>query len=163
MAELIVNHIVRKFTDRKLRPCITKRLPLSGGEAGGSKYFKQYVTRKAQLGVQYGISLEESTKLAQYYGSNVEKVFAYLQVDHPILPKILYAQLQYAIEHELVIHPADFFIRRTSSLFFDIDSVRKYKEAVLHEMQIMLGWNTEQRIMYTHELQAEIVRATTSR
>lgn len=163
MAEVIVNHVVKKLTNRKLRPCITKRLPLSGGEVGGSKYFKQYVARKAQLGVQYGISIEESTKLAQYYGSNVEQVFAYLQVDHPILPKILYAQLRYAIEHELVIHPADFFIRRTSSLFFDIDSVRKYKEAVLDEMQIMLGWNNEQRTIYAHELQAEIVRATTSR
>ena len=162
MAEEIVNQLVRKFTDRKLRPCITKKLPISGGEVGGSKYFERYVARKAQLGVRYGISMEESTKLARYYGSNVEQVFAYLQADHPTLPKILYAKLQYGIKHELVVHPADFFIRRTSSLFFDIDTVRKYKEAVLDEMQTILGWNAEQRTMYEHELQAEIVRATTS-
>ena len=163
MAEVIVNHVVKNFTDRKLRPCITQRLPLSGGEVGGSKYFEQYVQRKAQLGVQYGISLEESTKLVKYYGSNVEQVFAYLQIDHPILPKILYAQLQYGIEHEFVVHPADFFIRRTSSLFFNINTVKKYKEAVIEEMQTILGWSTEQRAIYTHELQAEFVRATTSR
>ena len=162
MAEEIVDHLVKKFTDRKLRPCITKQLPISGGEVGGSKYFERYVIRKAQLGVRYGISMEESTKLARYYGSNVEQVFAYLQADHPTLPKILYAKLQYGIKHELVVHPADFFIRRTSSLFFDIDTVRKYKEAVLDEMQTILGWNAEQRTMYEHELQAEIVRATTS-
>ena len=162
MAEEIVDHLVKKFTDRKLRPCITKQLPISGGEVGGSKYFERYVTRKAQLGVRYGISMEESTKLARYYGSNVEQVFAYLQADHPTLPKILYAKLQYGIKHELVVHPTDFFIRRTSSLFFDIDTVRKYKGAVLDEMQIILGWNAEQRTMYEHELQAEIVRATTS-
>ncbi len=85
-----------------------------------------------------------------------------MQADHPTLPKILYAKLQYGIEHELVVHPTDFFIRRTSSLFFDINTVKKYKEAVLDEMQIIFGWNTEQRTMYEQELQAEIVRATTN-
>ncbi len=46
MAEVIVDYLVKKFTNRKLRPCITKQLPLSGGEVGGSKYFKKYVHEK---------------------------------------------------------------------------------------------------------------------
>lgn len=161
MAEVIVDYIAQKFTNRQLRLCVTKQLPLSGGEVGGSKYFKKYIARKAQVGVQYGISIEESVKLVQYYGSNVEQVFAYLPTDHPTLPKILYAQLRYGIEHELVVHPADFFIRRTPSLLFNIDTVRKYKDAVLDEMQQIFSWSTEQRTIYEHELQNEIIRATT--
>ncbi|WP_431027689.1 glycerol-3-phosphate dehydrogenase/oxidase [Lysinibacillus sp. LZ02] len=163
MAEMIVDQVVTTITDKKLRPCVTKKLPISGGEVGGSKYFEQYVANKAKIGATYGLSLEESIKLARHYGSNVEQVYAYLQIEQSILPRPLYAQLHYGIEHELVVHPLDFFMRRTSHLFFDIDTVKTYREAILDEMQRILYWSAETRALYEKELHAEITRATTGK
>ncbi|MCA9725930.1 MAG: glycerol-3-phosphate dehydrogenase, partial [Kurthia sp.] len=88
---------------------------------------------------------------------------AYLAEAPSNLPAGLYAQLQYGLAYEFVQHPNDFFIRRTSDLFFNIQEVIEYKEVILQLMSQQLQWTDNQKALYTEQLELEITRATTAK
>lgn len=161
MAEKIVDLIVQQLEaeySRTYRPCTTKKLPLSGGDLSGSKHFEAYIERSIEKGMAHGLSPQESEQLARLYGTNIDRVLAYTK-DASSLPKAVHAQLLYGIHHESVAKPVDFFIRRTGALFFHIAMVEAYQEAVIDEMQRLLGWKEDQKALYTQELEAELKNA----
>ncbi|WP_342514314.1 glycerol-3-phosphate dehydrogenase/oxidase [Sporosarcina sp. FSL K6-1522] len=164
MAETVVDMIVSKLNgtgDNKWGSCITKNLPISGGDVGGSANLPRFLDGKVQQAQGLGLTEQEGRKLAKMYGSNVERVFAYLQDEGTRLPKVLYAQMMYAIHHEMAAKPTDFFIRRTGDLLFDVATVHEWKEQVISEMVKIFGWTEQQRTDYEKELQQEIIYATT--
>ncbi|MGM9950639.1 MAG: glycerol-3-phosphate dehydrogenase/oxidase [Lysinibacillus sp.] len=161
MAEKIVDLIVQQLEaeySKTYRSCTTKKMPLSGGDLSGSKHFEAYIERSIEKGMAHGLSREESEHLARLYGTNIDQVLGYAK-DASSLPKALYAQLLYGIHHESVAKPVDFFIRRTGSLFFNIAMVEAYQEAVIDEMQRLLGWKDDQKNLYAQELEAELKNA----
>ena len=40
------------------------------------------------------------------------------------LPALIQVQLQYCMEAEMCVTPADFFVRRITALYFDIETVK---------------------------------------
>ncbi|MGN7478560.1 glycerol-3-phosphate dehydrogenase/oxidase [Solibacillus silvestris] len=166
MAEAVVDKIAASLKAEfgvASKPCITKNITISGGEVGGSKHIQTFISKKTEPGVKAGLTKEEAAYLAQHYGSNVEKVFSYVAQADDTMPKALFAQLQYGIEHELVATPADFFVRRTGDMFFNIASVLAHKEAVLAHMAQQLKWTDAQLSEFTELLNIEITRATTAK
>lgn len=166
MAEAVVNKISASLKAEfgvESKPCITKNIAISGGEVGGSKHIQTFISKKTELGVKAGLTKEEAAYLAQYYGSNVEKVFSYVAKANDMMPKALFAQLQYGIEHELVTTPVDFFVRRTGNMFFNIASVLAHKDAVITHMARELNWTDAQLAEFTELLNIEIKRATTAK
>ena len=118
-----------KFADSK-----TKNTPISGGDVGGSKNFENYVNRKVQEGKALGLSTDVAHNLASKYGSNVDKLFAIAQLTNEKdlnMPLELYVQLVYSVQNEMVYKPTDFLIRRTGKLYFDINTVKQYKQAII--------------------------------
>ncbi|GAE91947.1 aerobic glycerol-3-phosphate dehydrogenase [Gracilibacillus boraciitolerans JCM 21714] len=157
MAEDVVNVIQDKMVkaERKVfYPSDTKHVPISGGDVGGSKGFKEFKKEQVAKGMSLGLSEVESALLVQRYGSNVPVVFEYYQQkkDKTDLRPVTAATLYYSIDHEATCKPVDFFVRRTSALFFDIDWVKREKEAVIAEMKKILNWSNEQTERYTEEL-----------
>ncbi|WP_208586677.1 glycerol-3-phosphate dehydrogenase/oxidase [Gracilibacillus suaedae] len=159
MAEHVVNVIRDKMVQAEKKvfyPSDTKHLPISGGDVGGSTGFKAYMKKQIAKGVELGLSTEEARMLVQRYGSNIPIVYDYYQQaltnDNSLAP-VTYAMLQYSIEHEATCKPVDFFIRRTGALFFDINWVRKEKEAVISEMQQIFNWSDQTKQAYTEELE----------
>ncbi|OBW60252.1 glycerol-3-phosphate dehydrogenase [Solibacillus silvestris] len=166
MAETVVDKIAASLNSEfgvASKPCITKDIPISGGEVGGSKHIQTFISKKIESGVKAGLTHEEADYLAQHYGSNVEKVFSYVANANDTMPKALFAQLQYGIEHELVTTPVDFFVRRTGNMFFNIASVLAHKEAVITHMAQQLNWTDAQLSEFTELLNIEIKRATTAK
>ena len=166
MAEAVVNRIAASLKTEfgiSSTPCITKMLPISGGKVGGSHQLQSFIEEKAKLGVKEGLTKEEAIYLAHHYGSNVEKVYRYVAKASETMPAALFAQLQYGIEYELVLTPVDFFIRRTGNLFFNIESVKAHKDAVIEHMAQQLEWSDKQTELLTEQLNNEITRATTAK
>lgn len=166
MAETVLNQVLKDLEttlNKHVSPCSTKHLPISGGDIGGADQLQGFIQTKAQTAVSVGLTEEEGRYLAQLYGSNVDSVLAYLKENDTQLPNMLYAQLRYGIDHELVTHPTDFFIRRTGFLFFNIAIVKEYKNEVLAEMAKQLNWSDTAYKTYEAELVKEIIRATTAK
>ncbi len=154
MAEMVVDLITERLENRLFRPCETVQTPISGGYVGGGAQFQAYVSRKALEGVKYGLALEEAKELVSFYGSNVSIVFEYLDKikEEKRLPLTLFIKLQYALDHEMVSTPIDFFNRRTGALYFELSLVKKYGTDVIQYMSKYFNWNEDKIKNYTEEL-----------
>ncbi|OCA83762.1 glycerol-3-phosphate dehydrogenase/oxidase [Pseudobacillus wudalianchiensis] len=160
MAETVVDRVSTRLssqTGETYEKCQTKHLPVSGGDIGGAAQLRSFIEQKGEEAVASGFSKQEGEYLAGMYGSNVDQVFACTQdTDQTDLPRVMYAQLQYAVHHEMVWKPADFFIRRTGKLFFQIHEVKKYKEQVAAAMAEWFSWSSSMTQLYLAELNEEI-------
>ncbi|MFC5590172.1 glycerol-3-phosphate dehydrogenase/oxidase [Sporosarcina soli] len=165
MAEMVVDKVVNDLNNKgegKFGFSVTKHFPISGGDIGGSSRLEQFLEVKGKEAVHLGLDEEQGRKLAKMYGSNVDAVFNYLQDGKTSIPRVLAAQLMYAIHHEMAVKPVDFFSRRTGALLFDIATVTAWKEPVIAEMANLFGWNETEQAHYTKELEQEIAVATTA-
>lgn len=166
MAERVVDLISNRYlknNQRKFARCSTENLILSGGIADGIKYFNKFVEEKTATGVSLGLTAAETGLLIHRYGSGIDRLFDLIQKaglsKDDTLPLALQAQLKYAVEEEMCTSPADFFVRRTSMLYFDIDNVIRWGKATLSFMNQMMNWNNEQKTNHENELQQLISAA----
>ena len=82
MAQKVVDVVTKQFFEEHqitFKPCITKKLPLSGGDISGSKFYRHFVERKTAQGISLGLSKKESRSLAAFYGTNVDLVYQFIQ------------------------------------------------------------------------------------
>jgi len=166
MAQRVVDLIAKRYLkdhQKTLAKCSTSKLLLSGGISGGAENFKRFVKDKVTEGISLGLTNAEADLLTHRYGTNIEKLFEIIENiksnEDDILPASLRAQLRYAAEEEMCTSPADFFIRRTGMLYFDIAAVIQWKEAVLQYMQKIMGWDDELKVKYEKELNRLIEEA----
>jgi glycerol-3-phosphate dehydrogenase len=168
MAETIVDLLAKKFLeekDQRYPNCETKHVPISGGNVGGSKEFSTFIIEQVEKGMSMAISKEEAKHLALLYGSNVKTIFDRIEVDRKKaeqyeLPLVLFAKLQYALDHEMVATPVDFLYRRTGALLFDIGLVRKHKDKIVKFMDDFFEWSAETKQIMERQLENEIRNAT---
>ncbi|MDK8190293.1 FAD-dependent oxidoreductase [Paenibacillus sp. UMB7766-LJ446] len=168
MAEVVVDLAARQLEQeigRSVGPCITKEMPISGGDVGGSANFGAYAERKIKDGVALGLDRSAAERLARVYGSNVDALYERMpepraKAELHGLPQELLLMLSYAIDEEMSVTPADFFVRRTGDLFFRIDEVRQNKAAVIQYMAERMDWLEEQVTWYTQELDQLLLEAS---
>ncbi|KAF6603532.1 MULTISPECIES: glycerol-3-phosphate dehydrogenase [unclassified Bacillus (in: firmicutes)] len=160
MAEHIVDLVRDRLKEeggQDFGGCKTKTMPISGGHVGGSKNFESFVEEKTKDGLKIGLSQETAKQLAIRYGSNVENVFSRIEglkdeAEKRQIPVHILAEAAYSIEEEMAATPADFFVRRTGRLFFDIKWVQTYKTAVIDYMSDRFQWNDETKEKHTEWL-----------
>jgi glycerol-3-phosphate dehydrogenase len=104
--------------------------------------------------MQLGLPQLSAEKLVRLYGSSIDSVIQYFHSfnEEIGLPVEIYASIQYAIDHEMVVRPIDYFIRRTGALLFDIQWVLEWKEKIISFMAEKLNWSEETKLNYTKEL-----------
>ncbi|MCI2934370.1 glycerol-3-phosphate dehydrogenase/oxidase [Staphylococcus haemolyticus] len=143
--------------------CKTKHTPISGGDVGGSANFESFVERKVEEGKVIGLQADVAKRLASKYGSNVDKLFNIAQIaqDKDLnLPLELYVELVYSVQNEMVFKPTDFLIRRSGKLYFNINEVKQYKDAVVEELAKLLNYTQSQQNEFTKEINVAIEEAT---
>ncbi|OFM09855.1 glycerol-3-phosphate dehydrogenase [Staphylococcus sp. HMSC074C02] len=143
--------------------CKTKHTPISGGDVGGSAIFESFVERKVEEGKAIGLQADVAKRLASKYGSNVDKLYNIAQIaqDKDLkLPLELYVELVYSVQNEMVFKPTDFLIRRSGKLYFNINEVKQYKDAVVEELAKLLNYTQSQQNEFTKEINIAIEEAT---
>lgn len=160
MAETVVDRVMQRLAMEDGRPFVpvkTKQMPISGGDVGGSSAFPGFVETKMEEGVRRGLDAALAKRWARMYGSNADRLFALAEryrdeAASGGLPLEVLVPLVYAVEEEMALKPADFFIRRTGALFFDIEWVRQWKQPAIEWMAAHLGWTPEQKASGAAEL-----------
>jgi len=61
--------------------------------------------------------------------------------DEAMDERLIRAELWYCVHHEMTNSLADFFVRRTGRLYFNIASVSKFKETIINDMVEYLDWD----------------------
>lgn len=167
MGEDVINTVVKQLKKEEgilYSRSHTKTIPIAGGEVGGSIGFKKFKEEQMERGLSLGIDEETMEFLIHAYGANSTVVINTVRDQQAVaeehdLDPVVFAQLTYALEHELAYKPTDFFIRRTGALFFEIEWVNKHKESVIRYMAKMLGWTGEQEDEYRAELEKSLEEA----
>lgn len=163
MAESVVDKIAAMLlaegkVSAALPPSRTRMLPISGGDVGGSAKLASFLQGKISQGQRLGLTKPEAALLAHRYGSNVDAVYELLEQHRDEaarrgMPAAVLAALVYAVEREMVVKPADFFIRRTGALFFDIAWAKKWKAPAVAFLAERFGWDEAQTKAYAAELE----------
>lgn len=153
---------VTDLLDRELRrdnrgpfgPCVTRTLPLSGGNFGDAADYPAYVREQTAAGIKLGLQPEAAAAIARRYGTNAAAVWSYVPSaqEEGKLPPELHAALRYGMESEMAATPADFLIRRSGALLFDIATVRRHGREVIDAMADLLGWSEERVLAYHQDL-----------
>jgi glycerol-3-phosphate dehydrogenase len=166
MAQRVVDLVAKKLSSRqenKLPACDTENIFLSGGKMGFQN-FSEFLAVKTSEAQESGLTSQETSTLVHRYGSEIDRVLMLVpksnQQDNYDLPSLLYAQLVYAIEHEMCLTPLDFFIRRTGMMYFDIAAVSKYKSAVFSYMKNTFNWDATQLQQHEQNFDQSYLEAT---
>jgi glycerol-3-phosphate dehydrogenase len=164
MAETVVDLILLQSEEASnFQACRTKHLPISGGHFDGSRNFVSFIETKEKDGELIGFSNDQYRKLVHRYGSNIDRIFEIASTHEPNnkygLPLEVYVQIVYSLEEEMTVKPVDFFIRRTGALFFDINWVHEWKDAIIGFMEDALGWTMEEKTTYNDELETVLNEA----
>ncbi len=168
MANKVVSMVAEELSielGKSYPPCSTEHVEYSGGKFGGSQYMHAYIAEKMHLGVGLGLTEFEAKRLAHRYGTNIDIVHNLIhtgrqEAEENKMSLEVYGALRYGIDHEMVVTPSDFFIRRTGALYFDIAWVRRWQSVVIRYMARHFEWSSDTLQMHYKELQERINEAT---
>ncbi|WML57701.1 FAD-dependent oxidoreductase [Neobacillus sp. PS2-9] len=163
MAETVVDLLVNQLEEEKglsLKACQTKHMPISGGHFGGSSKFHAFIEKNLEDAIAVGFTKEQYLQLVLRYGSNIHRFFE-IAKDYDSnnkfgLPLDIFVQLRYSMEEEMAVTPVDFFIRRTGALYFNIQWVKQWKQAVMDMMAEYLEWTGEEKANYQNKLEIQL-------
>lgn len=162
MAERVVDLVIKKyFEEKELKKCNTDKVRLSGSEFDNAKDVMEYQKRTERQLHPYGLE-SFSSYLVANYGRNTNLILDQLSKqegdkDDLALAK---AELWYGVNHEMVISPLDFFVRRTGMLFFHVNRLKNLREPVLSEFRQVFNWDDHRMNTERDALDKVIAEAT---
>lgn len=163
----IVAKRLEKEEDKKFATSQTKNMRLSGGEFPFYPEMGRlidYADMKYDEAKQTGISIEDFKKLFWRYGTNIEfvtnKAFDAYNDLKDTEKAWLFAEIWYCVNYESCETLRDFFIRRTSMIFFEIENIPKVMEFVVSVMADMLNWSEDYTAQNISDMNEEIRKAT---
>lgn len=164
MAETITDILCKELQNEGIvaRKSITKTLKLSGGEFNTPTDYASYTSMKVKDLMNLGLTNKEASTLATVYGTNTDEILrlADKALRETNLPMIIKLTLQYGIEHEMVLTPVDYLLRRTGSILFNISFAQKWKLEIIEYMAIILNWDEETKEHMWAELELKLHQAT---
>ena len=162
MAEKIVDRVAKQLdleSEYEFTPTKTKDLALSGGDVGGGKYWMEFFDKEVHEGiVNYDLDRSDAEKLVQRFGSNVRAVYELLPETKTKarLPRIDWAMLNYGLQHEMVEHPIDYLLRRSSQMLFNIAHMKSIKTPVIDYMSKFYDWDEDTKQQMTDEVNLKL-------
>ncbi|KRM92595.1 glycerol-3-phosphate dehydrogenase/oxidase [Liquorilactobacillus cacaonum] len=163
MAEKIINELAKDFAqeygDYHYVDTQTEKLALSGADDRGSQGFKEFLPEAVKRGIDYGLDENEAEALVHRYGLNVDEVYKFLEESKEAdteLEAIDYAQLHYGLEDEMVIHPIDYLLRRSSQMLFNFNHMDEVYGKIVDEMANYFDWTDETKAKMLTEVKRQI-------
>ncbi len=166
MAEKIVNLVCNqlKTEDQKtFKKSQTRKIALTELPFQTNKEVSDYIDKVSTDFKQMNIDPFYAWYLVTNYGKTCYQIIE--QAEKGNLSNfeinLLIAEANYCLQNEMVNTLEDFFVRRTGRLYFNIESVKKYKNEVLAFFAEKLIWNQERIQNEEKHLNELIVDATT--
>ncbi len=152
MAQRVIDRVLKDVPDKKkahLVKSYTEKIALTSDPLKDSKAVDAYQSEITKRLKDLGIDNDyQGWYLATTYGKQADAIIDKMNFflnDSPEERQIR-AELWYSVHHEMTNSLADFFVRRTGRLYFDIDSVHQYRLLVQEDMIKYLGWD-EARVL----------------
>jgi glycerol-3-phosphate dehydrogenase len=147
MAERVVALVIKKhFSEKNLRASSTQNLKFSGADFSGAKEVKKYKALVQSRLNAYQIPEHISTGLVERFGRQTEIILDHFEgntngIDNIL--ELLKSELLFCVENEMILTLADFFVRRTGMLYFEMNTLIQYKDALASSMKDLLQWDDQ--------------------
>lgn len=153
----LIRKLLQEDYDLTFKEVDSKTYAVSGGDFDPTKV-AEMVVEQAKIGVAAGLSEEEATYIADFYGTNASKIFQLAkEMDaYPGMSLAESARLRYGMEEEMVLTPVDYLLRRTNHLLFERDTVDALRQPVLDAMAAYFEWEEAEKAEVAAQLAAAI-------
>lgn len=144
MAERIVDLVMKKYFEEKFIDCKTDTISFVGSDFKDYKEVRDYIAAIAFRLRSYGAE-EQATYLVSNYGKQSGLILSYLEeMNHDMgILRLTLAELQFCLQHEMVIKPSDFLVRRTGLLYFNRPLLESLLIPVLTEFKRACNWTDQ--------------------
>lgn len=162
MAERVIDFVIKTyFEDKSLKKCETDKVQLSGAEFTNAKAAIEYTKHIQRQLKPFGLE-QRANYLVSNYGRQTNLIVDNLAKQDGTKSDLTLAkaELWYGINHEMVISPLDFFVRRTGMLFFDINRLRVLLDPLLDEFKNTFDWNDD-KARYEREAVDKVIAQAT--
>ncbi len=145
MAERVIDLVFEKHFPARENTCETKSIFFTGGEFKDYKEVSHYKADVEKQLAKHQLS-NQADYLVSTYGRQTDLIIS--QLDSIAAPdpqtKLLKAQLWFCFTHEMILTPADFVVRRSGMLYFDIARLKDSKNVILQEFKKQFSWSDQQ-------------------
>lgn len=122
----------------KFEKSITKQIKLSGGDFKHPKDI-HILNSELQQAYQNRVDNGRIHQLVFRYGSNTPKILDMAKQTTLTTESLLQAEIEYGIQHEMIVCPSDFFNRRTGMLYFEKPAITNIFEPVVAALKNKLA------------------------
>ncbi len=167
MAQRVLASVIKTLPEKrkkKLKKSTTDKIALVNPKFESYDEVLEFQNSLRQLLVEKEIfESYEAWYLSTTYGKNAVRIIDKMSFFSNKDPRerLLRAELWYAIHFEMVNSLADFYVRRTGRLYFDVKSIDKTLPLVLKECTKYLEWDQERIELEKERLKVLVTDATT--
>ncbi|MDH3697815.1 MAG: glycerol-3-phosphate dehydrogenase/oxidase [Flavobacteriaceae bacterium] len=163
MAERAVDKLLSLMPDEEqagLKKCHTDAIPLVGSDFKNFEQVENYITAIEERVKKEGLADYNAWYLVTTYGKQSEQILdIYDSLENgEAQERLMRAEVRFTIQFERVSTAMDFFIRRTGRLYFDIEQMQDYLDAVLDEFGSFAGVSEKELVKWKKKLLLEIKR-----
>jgi len=163
MAKRVVDEVALKINSierRSIPKSQTHKVKLSGGDFIDEQDIIEFKDILCGQAKQVNCSYNKIDEWVNRYGKDAEHIVEIAYVLWPDISEKEWvsdiAEMHYAIHHEMCLHPSDYFVRRTSNLYFNRENLmRKFEILYLWFIQIA-QLNNESAKKYSEQFINEI-------
>ncbi|HWA32635.1 MAG TPA: FAD-dependent oxidoreductase, partial [Cyclobacteriaceae bacterium] len=162
MSERVVDLIVKlRFSERNLPGCTTSSIHIAGGGLQDAHDVRKFHELVADQVAVLGLKGDHATYLVHLYGKQAEAIIAMARNKNLSDPEIALAlaELDFALDQEMIATAEDFLVRRTGLLYFNIHRLYKVMEPVLENLRSKLNWS-EKRMALERNAMQELITNT---
>jgi glycerol-3-phosphate dehydrogenase len=161
MAERVVDKVQKKLekqSSASFKSVFTDKIPLTGGPWKKYKEVKKYISKIHDILEKDNFDAHEAWYLVTTYGKQTEAILEIYgsNTGKDFKENLIMAELDFCMHNEMVVSPLDFFVRRTGRLYFNIESVKLYKEKVFEVFKKTYNLSEATLEAYDSELEALI-------
>ncbi|WP_100612093.1 glycerol-3-phosphate dehydrogenase/oxidase [Confluentibacter lentus] len=166
MAHRVVETVLKTMPKEKkelIKDSFTDTIPLVTPALKSSEDVVNYIDALKKQLLDFGITdTFYSTYLCSTFGKNADILLEKAKSYSFGTPKerLVRAELWYCVHYEMTNTLADFFVRRTSSLYFNIKSISKHLDVVVKDMTQYFNWDADRITAEKAQLQQLVYDAT---
>jgi len=166
MAHRVVETVLKTISKEKIddiKESFTDSIPLVTPALNSSEAVASYIhTLEKQL-LDFGITDSfYASYLCSTFGKNTDFILEKAKSISfgPPQERLVKAELWYCVHYEMTNTLADFFVRRTGSLYFNIKSIHKHLDVVVMDMTQYFNWDADRIIAEKNQMQQLLFDAT---
>ncbi len=146
MAERIVDLVFETHFEDRQAKCQTATTPFVSSDFANYQAVQNYIAEVASKLKPFGLE-NEAAYLVGTYGKQCDSILSYIQ-NHKTEDAgvdLLHAEMWFCIKYEITTGLADFVVRRTGMLYFNMPRLNKYKEIILEKFTNQMNWSSEKK------------------